>query len=163
MSIEAIIDESVEDFIKDYYQEKYTEYEPERAFFKEPKFLIVEDDLAYKPLWDFILRKVDQKFSFDWVTSVNEAELLIKKSLQSGRPYDLIIADIFLDGNETGIDLWRKHGITYNNMVLVSSIEYERLIRDLRQETYVPPYLKKPLNVQESVKTINKSLLMSYF
>lgn len=161
--LEDAITENMEEFIKDYYQDKYNEYQPKHAFFKEPRFLVVEDDFTYKPLWDFILRKIDKDFSYDWVTNVAEAEAQINKALSSNRPYDLIICDIFLAGKETGLDLWKRHGLIYNNMVLVSSIEYDQLIKDLRHEIYVPPYLKKPLDIQESVKTINKSLLMSYF
>lgn len=163
VSLEETVNEDLDQFIKDYYEDRYKEYVPKRTFFKEPRFLIVEDDLTYKPLWDFILRKVDKDFSFDWVTSVPEAEDLIKQSFASNRPYDLIICDIFLEGDETGLDLWKRHGLLYNNMVLVSNIEYDQLIWNLRKEIYVPPFLKKPLNIEETVKAINKSLLMSYF
>lgn len=163
ISLEEAIDSNLDDFIKDYYEDRYSVYIPKRKFFKEPRFLVVEDDLTYKPLWDFILRKVDKDFSYDWVTSVDDADKLLEQAFEENRPYDLIICDIFLEGDKTGLDLWKNHGLIYNNMLLVSNIDYEQLIKDLRHEVYIPPYLKKPLNVEESVKAINKSLLMSYF
>ncbi len=163
LSLEEAVNDNLDEFIKDYYEDTYNVYVPKRKFFKEPRFLVVEDDLTYKPLWDFILRKVDKDFTYDWVASVDEAENMISSAFKSNKPYDLIICDIFLEGSQTGLDLWRKHGLVYNNMLMVSNIDYEQLIKNLRDEVYIPPYLKKPLSVDESVKAINKSLLMSYF
>lgn len=163
MNLDTFIDENMERFIKEYYKDKYSEYEPQRLFLRTPYFLIVEDDLSYKPLWEFILKKFNSKAKFDWAENAEEAEEKIYQARTGTRFYDLIISDIYLPGTKSGLDLWHQYGEYYNNMILVSGMDYTNFLNKLSEETYVPPYLKKPLDVQESLRAINKSLLVSYF
>src|SRR6478735_103819 len=72
------------------------------------RFLVVEDDMGQWPLWENIIRSSFPKAHIDWETSEAGAEALLRHSFHTEKPYDLVISDVFLDGEETGIDLWSR-------------------------------------------------------
>lgn len=119
-----------------------------------PKILVVEDDITAEPIWEYIIERVDKRASMVWATSVSEADQIIKAAVADGKPFDLIVSDIFLTGALTGIDLWRQFHLQMpTSIVLMSSIEpmkVQKYFRDLGE----PIYLQKPLNMHETIETL---------
>jgi len=123
--------------------------------FKQPQLetvsksvLIVEDDRTLKPLWERIFDLIDEDIQVDWITTAEEAEKLIRHRFISGRPYNLVIADISLDGNKTGIDLWNRYGEEANQFAIVSGYPISNYDFQSHLDFGLPPYFRKPLNVK---------------
>jgi len=86
--------------------------------------------------------------------SLEEAfTILIKNAnIEEKNPYELIIADIFLEGNKTGLDLWRVLRGTYPTIpiVVISSPEEEKVMATLLDhEKNDMIYFKKPFMISE--------------
>src|SRR3712207_4701738 len=73
---------------------------------KVTRVLVVEDDLTLKSFWSHILNDMYKKNKIDWASSEEEAETMIRNRWMKAKPYDLVISDIFLAGQKTGIELW---------------------------------------------------------
>lgn len=123
---------------------------------RTPKVLIVEDDISYEPIWRKVLESVDPSIEYQWCTSANEAQKILEQTLKRGEYWDLVIADIFLSGSRTGLDLWEKCGEPVENMIIVSSVEYSKLLDYIGSTSTPPTYIKKPLNIQECVTAVNE-------
>jgi len=115
------------------------------------KVLIVEDDLEMCMVLDRVLTTTDQHVMVDWATSVDEAiSRLQEKAAQSiTRPYDLILADIFLEGQSTGIDLWKLCQEEFPDVpvVVTSSLPLEKFFALVGRGNIAPPFLAKPFQV----------------
>ena len=123
-----------------------------------PKVLVVEDDITSEPIWEYILQRVSEKTLIMWATSVNEADHMIRDAVAEGRPFDLVITDIFLSGSLTGIDLWQRfHTQMPTSIVIMSAIEpmkVQKYFRGLGD----PVYLQKPLNMHKTIETVYELL-----
>jgi len=108
--------------------------------------LVVEDDLAQRPLWEKAFKSVDREIRVDWATSMEEAERLIRFRYQKGAPYKMVVADIFLEGTGSGIDLWNRYGEETLNFVFVSALPLSKFELLMSLNFGCPLYLKKPLN-----------------
>src|SRR5262245_10655070 len=73
------------------------------------KILVVEDDLALQPLIQRMVSKINPDSIVDWTTNAEEALEL----LEQDRGYDVVLSDVRLEGQKTGVDLveecWRKN------------------------------------------------------
>lgn len=116
------------------------------------RVLIVEDDLAQRPLWDATLRSRVPEIQIDWATSEEGAEALVKGRLMQGTIYDLIVADIFLNGMGTGIDLWNRYGEVANEFVIVSVLPSSQFHEMMAHNQTVPMFVRKPLNTMKCSK-----------
>lgn len=125
------------------YLHKEPQLEPEKK-----SVLIVEDDMTLQPLWERIFELIDEDIDVDWTTNAEEAEKLIRHRFNSGEAYSLVIADITLEGEETGIDLWNKYGEEASNFVIVSGTPMSRYDFQSYLDFGLPPYFRKPLNVK---------------
>lgn len=92
------------------------------------------------------------------MTTEEGAEYSVMKWLNKGQPYDLIISDVFLSGHKTGIDLWRESQETDVPFILCSVISPKKLERMVGKNEPVPPFLQKPLDVDEC-KSMVRTLL----
>lgn len=123
------------------------------------RILIVEDDITLEPFWMSAVHKADPRAEITWVCSERDAEREIKTSLKRRAPYDLIIADLFLAGPRTGIDLWEVAGEELRNrMILTSGIHPEKFRRYFGDHNTAPPFLQKPYSLTETVETLRWSL-----
>lgn len=114
-------------------------------------FLVVEDDFAYQPLWEKIIRSVDPDAKIRWSMSAEGAEKLIKNS----ETFDVIIADILLSGQKTGIDLWKRFRNRNSQFLFASGMPlkaFTELVGD-HKGTY-PYLLRKPLNPRECTESL---------
>ncbi len=112
-----------------------------------PKVLIVEDESESEWLIASTLRSVKKNADLKWVKSTEEAENLLK----SGEHYDLIIADHYLKGEETGLDLWKSCYKKYRNIpfMMTSALTEKVFVRLAGPQLPRPVFLHKPIDVKE--------------
>lgn len=122
------------------------------------RVLIVEDDVTSEPIWEYIFSKLDPMPEISWATSVIEAEEILDRSIHDGVSYDIILADIFLSGSLTGIDLWEELQEGMPNLVILMSASEPAKIRKYFKNMGNVKYLQKPLNIHETVETLREIL-----
>lgn len=125
---------------------------------RRPRVLIVEDDTTLEPFWMHIIDSIDERAEVKWMTTEEGAEYSVMKWLNRGKPYDLIISDIFLSGHKTGIELWRESMDLDIPFILTSVVSPKKLERMLGKNELVPPFIQKPLDVDEC-KAMIKAML----
>lgn len=119
------------------------------------RVLIVEDDVTLEPFWTTAVHRADPRAEVTWVVSERDAEKEIREAIQRKNPFDLIVADLFLAGPRTGIDLWEVAGENLRNrMILTSGIHPEKFRRYFGDHTVAPPFLQKPYSLTECVETL---------
>lgn len=123
-------------------------------YVRHPKVLVVEDDISYEPVWRKIFESVDPEIEYAWCTTAQEAQEILNRTLREGDYWDLVIADIFLSGSSTGLDLWERCGEPIENMIIVSSVDYSKLLHYIDYASTPPVYLKKPLKIQECIGVV---------
>lgn len=119
------------------------------------KALVLEDDQTQWILWENVLRSVNPDIEIDWETSESGAEKLIKQAYLAGHPYDLVISDVFLDGPETGIDLWNRYGEAATNFIFVSGISFPKFESMMSLKYGCPVYIQKPLLASDCKKIVS--------
>lgn len=127
------------------------------------KILVVEDNISQLLLIQKAIYKVRPQAEVYSAVSLEEAfTILIKNaSIEEKNPYELIIADIFLEGNRTGLDLWRVLRGTYPGIpiIVISSISEEIVMSTiLENEKKDMIYFKKPFMVTELQAKIKEVL-----
>lgn len=122
------------------------------------RVLIVEDDLEYEPIWKLVFQKINPEVTIHWSTSAREAEMLIKEAQLDGRKWDLIICDIFLSGSRTGLDLWQDWGEPLENMILVSGVEYSKVLDYVGLDRIPPVYIQKPFFIEDCIEVVSEYL-----
>lgn len=124
------------------YQSPQMDVEPTA---KEVRVLVVEDDLSLQPLWNHIIHEAYPKARVDWATTEEVAERLIRQRFKRGRPYNLVISDVFLAGRKTGIDLWTRFGEAAGKFIFVSVLPKEKFEMLMADDMGYPIFLQKPL------------------
>lgn len=127
--------------------------------------LIVEDDLAMQPIWESILRDVSSHVAIKWSKSEEGAEILMNQKITQDQDFDLVIADIYLAGFKTGIDLWEKYRFSDSLFLFTSSMgikEFATVIKKYEND-YVPFFMKKPIRKSVAVETIKAMLSFKKF
>lgn len=123
------------------------------------RVLIIEDDISLTNLLTHALEKTYPRIEIDWATSGEEAESYLKdaEKYYSDRPYDLIIADIFLEGTITGLDIWKLCDQRYpaTNILVTSSMSVDKFVSCLKNEYACPAYLPKPFTLSECMEAID--------
>jgi DNA-binding NtrC family response regulator len=111
---------------------------------EKKKALIVEDDVCLRPLLGPIIHAISPSTQIHWVESAEDARKKLRES-----DYDFVIADIFLAGKNTGIQLWKDVDETKPDLpfVLMSGLPYFDFLKTIGQSEVAPPYLEKPLQV----------------
>lgn len=121
------------------------------------RVLILEDDFTFKPFWTNVVRQSCQNAKIDWVQTEEAAERRIRYLQKNGFKYNLIVADVFLSGKKTGIDLWTQFYKAVDNFVFVSSLPREKFDKLVSGEGYTyPVYLQKPLKTSVCVDVIKQ-------
>lgn len=115
------------------------------------RVLIVEDDPACEMILKQIILSIDPAARIDWVDSGEAAALTLVQERARGEPYNLVIADVFLNGKLTGVDLWRMYREFYPAppVVLTSSLPTSRYLEKVGAENDTPAYLAKPFYAEE--------------
>lgn len=127
----------------------------EPDFQVRPRVLVVEDDLTLETVWEVVLQKTDRRIVMDWATSVGQATQMIHSAEDHGTPYSMVISDIFLTGQKTGVDLWQNfRPLFQNRFILISTMDQIQMIKPLHN-LGDPIYLQKPIVIPEAIATIH--------
>lgn len=130
---------------------------------KTPKsLLVIEDDLSMIEYIDAVLEELRQGLEWEYVTSGEAAlKLIHRRSFICGdSPYSLVITDIFLEGDTSGLDVWLECQQKYQAMpfAVTSSLSHERYLSILQGTTNCPVYLPKPLSIDRFQHLFNEYL-----
>lgn len=122
------------------------------AFPNRKKFLVVEDDLGAQLLWERIIDIVDPKAVIRWATSEEGAEKLIRERARMGDDFDIVVTDVLLAGEKTGIDLWKRYGDGHSQFLFVSGIGRRKFTEMTgKWEDEYPLLMQKPLNAKDCI------------
>lgn len=123
---------------------------------------VVEDDLSLSTVIDRVLKSIDSHVVLDWATTAEEAIQTIEQAKRSGvqKPYDLIIADIFLDGPSNGVDFWRQCKESFPDIpIILTSAKKPGVLFDSEDELPdTPIFLQKPFSIKECKKMFSSIL-----
>ena len=120
--------------------------------------LIVEDDLSLEPLWRKVIQDVASDVQVYWATTEEQAEKFIRSKVHNGETFDLIIADIFLSGERTGLDLWKRYGEVTSNFIVTSVMPEKKAAQMLGGLAPLPFYLQKPADPNQCKKVIQSAI-----
>lgn len=120
-----------------------------QAFHRE--VLIVEDDPYWQSIYSRALRSIDKTAKVRCVRSAKQAQQL----LYDNNHYDLIVADQNLDGDKTGLELWRacKPRLHDTPFVLVSAMSDDK-ISQLTEFDRRPPVFVSKSDAIDNFKSI---------
>jgi len=123
--------------------------------------LIVDDDTSSEDSWQTILQSFGENIRIDWATNETEASGLLAVLAKLGLFYDLVIADIFLSGSGTGLDLWKKATlIQRERFIMVSAVEPGMISEYFRSQFDLPKFLRKPFDLGEVMDLVGDILKM---
>jgi len=114
--------------------------------------LIIEDDLELSSVIDRIIRCIDPSITVDWCTSAEEAIGQLAGSVDVGQrpPYQLIVSDVFLDGEKNGMDFLsycHQHKLNLQ-ILMMSSTERHKLFLGNVDSNYAF-FIQKPFSIHE--------------
>lgn len=117
--------------------------------------LVVEDNPDWKKIWDFIGNMLGAGTKISWATSVDEAETHLQFAETHNLNFDIVIADIFLSGGRTGLDLFEALSVEYQQRFLfISSVKPEKVEKYLQSKFPKARFLQKPFGAQQVVNEI---------
>lgn len=122
---------------------------------RNPKILLIEDDIMMKTIWQSTISKTIPSAQISWVTSVEAAE----KNLAADpiENYDILIVDIFLSGDKTGIDFIKQLPENFKSFVILSSGLDEELSDEFKSEhSFELNFVRKPLSVIDCEAVLKK-------
>jgi len=123
---------------------------PKRQF--KHRVLLVEDSQESENLMRHICETVDGNMRLKCVKTAEEAQQV----LQSNSNFDLIIADHFLAGQKTGLDLWRNCQEQFKKIpfMMTSSLTNEEFLQKTEADWNYPLFLHKPFSRKDCQHTI---------
>ncbi|MGZ3654355.1 MAG: hypothetical protein ACXVB9_16500 [Bdellovibrionota bacterium] len=103
--------------------------------------LVIEDDRALLPIFDWIIHSVNPSLAFHWCASLEEARDHLRKNR-----YKLILSDFLLEGKGNGLDIWELNGASAKpaEFAMMSTLKLEEFCKT---GDHAPRYLAKPLDV----------------
>jgi DNA-binding NtrC family response regulator len=117
------------------------------------RVFILEDDQDLLPVFEKILHSIDPLYCMDTASSVEAAiQILEKKNREASEsPYDLIVADIFLEGESDGLDFWHTCEKLYPDtpVIITSGMPMDQFFARLGNQRISPPFLAKPFSMGE--------------
>jgi DNA-binding NtrC family response regulator len=112
------------------------------------RVLIIEDDQWIEPILSRAIREAlpDSEVQVDWALSVESA-----KAKLWDNEYALVIADVFLEGDQDGLDVWRYCQKYFPDLpvLVTSSLSPEAFFRRVGQGEISPAFLPKPFRIGE--------------
>ena len=130
-----------------------------------PNVLLIEEDVALHQFWSLLLQKTHPKSQLTSTSTAEDAERLISNAFESSSPFDLVISNLFLKGEMTGLELWKlfsESEILFPQFIIISSVpinEYERLLSDEKRK---PLFVRKPLEPNFCGNLISKTFFETY-
>lgn len=123
---------------------------------KYKRILLIEDDASCQTIMASVIHSVSPGATVDIESSAEGALNALTYQRQTGHAYDLIIADIFLAGKKTGIELWQDWFDQFRDtpLVLTSSIPLLKYFDYIGPNNCAPSYLLKPYELNECRSTL---------
>ncbi len=123
---------------------------------RQKPILIIEDDRSLRMIFDWLIKDLDEKITYDWCTSVDQA-----KASLSANSYELVFADFLLNGYGNGLDVWEYCNavLPKAEFVMMSSLKLEGFCNVTGENGASPRLLAKPLDVNEIQGIIRRTLL----
>jgi CheY-like chemotaxis protein len=114
--------------------------------------LIVEDDPDSRLILEEIVKFYDPEIKCWWATSEEEGARLLKD-----KQCDLVLADYFLEGPNTGLDLCHKVKAFYpdTQCAVISGLEKEEFEKICGRETTRPFFFQKPISSAQITTYLN--------
>ncbi len=124
--------------------------------------LVIEDDLALRPMWESIANRNLGGKNLDWAVSAEQAKRIFQSSLSNNQPYKVVVVDIFLAGSDTGMDFIKYiRSLGQETPVLLVSTAMEKDLKNLYHESMGNvQVLTKPLSVPKCEKALEKILML---
>ena len=124
--------------------------------------LVIEDDLALIELFDIIIDDLRPDLDWEYATSAEKgmASIYRRSRVHRDMPFNLVLTDIFLEGDSTGFDVWQECQEFFPQMpfVFISSLPFDRYSSFLQGSGSCPSYLLKPLSVSRCQSVLNEYL-----
>lgn len=120
--------------------------------------MVVEDDPCLYAIIEKVLFSIDQTLKILWVTSAEEAERLLDED--STHRIHLVLADHYLSGEKTGLNLWEtiQRRFQYLPVVVTSGLGIEQFLQEVGKRKICPLYLAKPFKPDECRQMIEAFL-----
>lgn len=115
------------------------------------RILIIDDDESMHLIWRHYLKKFNFKFAIEYASSYRQAEAVFSKS-QSQPKFDIVITDVKLEEDLTGVDLWIKYQHRGERFVFSSALSCDEFSREYPNAKN-QKYLSKPIT-QEKIEKI---------
>ena len=127
------------------------------------RVFVVEDDRCNLQVLRALIRSVNPDVTIDTDDSAEHAIKTLEREQKAGRSYDLIIADIFLAGKDTGLDLWKTCLERFRDVpvVVTSSMSLFQYFNVIGREDHAPTYLSKPYELKNCHFVLEELLLSS--
>ncbi len=111
---------------------------------RDPRLLVIEEDLDLKVVLERVASFLDPNFIVDWCTNVRTAREALRHTT-----YDLVLADYLLDGSGFGIHLLRdcQAQQPYAKFAMMSAYPLAGCVDALAHQHV--PFLRKPFSVTE--------------
>jgi len=122
------------------------EHVPDYRFNHKPrKILLVEDEPFWQAVLSTTLKSIDPRLQLRFVRNKKHAE----NALFQSSDVDLIIADFFLEGKTTGLDLWRQCHVDFQAIpfIILSGIKKNEWSDLIAGESITPLLISKNTDV----------------
>ncbi len=120
------------------------------------RILLVEDDPQWQKLISYAVKLTDLDLQLRVVRSAKAAQHLLYRDSN----FDLIIADHYLEGEDTGMELWQICQQQHRKIpfVLISAIDQQVISEFLGEGMRAPLHLPKPIDLQTLQKVIRAKI-----
>ena len=112
--------------------------------------LIVEDDYAQSALIEEMLLEINPEVEIEWESNAKDAidRIVTAKNNLEMKAFDLVICDVVLEDDTSGIDLLKYNQYSDNEtkVILISAHSKKRLDKKYYYNFSKIDFLKKPLN-----------------
>ena len=117
---------------------------------KQIKVLIIEDDPTFQTILTNLLQSIESSIEIEFTTDAESTYSRLEKNT-----YSLVIADYFLNGTATGLDIWNFWNTqgNQNPFLIISGLEHP-VFSEKAGNNPRPPYLQKPLDFGEARKLL---------
>lgn len=122
------------------------------------KILLVDDDSFMREWWTELFTQFDFAVDLDVAVSESFAKKIIANMKDKGQVYEVIICDIFLSGNRTGIDLWKGLQDKPRNFVFTSGVPKDRFEMMIPNNCTNCHFLEKPFLFEDCLNLLSKVL-----
>mgnify|MGYP000119574979 CR=1 FL=1 len=127
------------------------------------RILIVEDEIDLQTALESLIKASFPQSEIEAVSNIDETISWMKsQQLNPNFGFDLILADVSLQGEYTGFDLWKICSEMYPNthFVFMSGISTQEFMEKLKDDPKCPPFLSKPFTAKQ-VKELLKRVMDS--